>query len=138
MGSKIFVDVTKYELGKCLEKIVRELVNVKKEIDAPNESRKRDSGHFADKSAEKKLKKQSSNGVNWSAERVEEWSRTLELSESVKQALFPCSGEILHQYYKIYKKTPDFFLRKLAQDSKCELSLKELATFLSQLEKLFE
>ena len=92
----------------------------------------------AERNGEKRLKKQASDATNWTTSRVDEWSKTFELNESLKTVLFPCNGELLYQYYKIYRKTPEYFLKKLGSDSKCEPSLKDIANLLNQLEKLFE
>ena len=142
LGSKIFVDLTKYEFGECVSRINKEMVNIKKELGKSTQVVKatETKTQACPKEPEPAKAKNEDSATKWDQDRVASWFEERKISKKIQNALGPCNGDLLSQYHKMYHKIPKYFLTELQADSLAgeRISLKEQALFVNELEKLFD
>lgn len=146
LGTKIFVDVTKHDIDECVYRIVKELVNVQRDIgftndqaDFETEANELTGSPAEDASLnESSLSSNESPPINWTEERVDQWAQAIHLNKSIQRKVLPCNGKLLYQYYSIHKSVPEFFYSTICKAPDEDLSLKELAIFAMELCNLFD
>ena len=142
MGTKIFVDVTKFDIDECISRISKELLSVQRDLNKHQEAEKgpkEDENTDSDESfqVEEPLKEELP-PIDWNEERVDQWAQSIHLNKSIQRKVLPCNGKLLYQYYTIHKTVPEFFYTTICKTSDGDLGLKELAVFSMELCSLFE
>jgi len=125
LGSKIYVDTTKYEFDECIRRVVKEIENltlVKYEK------------LISISSDENKLRDVS----KWSVSQVTQWLNAKKFHPTILASLEKSNGEVLQQIYELYLKMPQFVCERLVAESDSKLRLIHLAFFTLELEKLFK
>ena len=125
LGSKIYVDTTKYEFEDVIRRVVKEIENLKiinHEIALPNNG-----------DDNKVL-----NISKWSSSQVTQWLNEKKIHSAIINSLANSNGEILHKIYEMYSKMPQFVCERLIAESDSQLKLIHLAYFTLELEKLLE
>jgi hypothetical protein len=162
MGSKIFVDFTKYDYQECIKRLLKELTPFidqhKKNsstttdvaVEDKNNNQKTSSGIAPHTSPSEKSKTTDTNKltsqeegnhlkrnalISWTVDDVNKWIDEKKIHKIIKENIAPCNGELLSQYYGIYKNAPEFFFRSINPNA--QLTLKDSAHFLNELSKLF-
>jgi hypothetical protein len=164
LGSKIFVNFTRYEFNECIRRLKVELDAVLKnvkpdELNLPEKIEKITSIPVgASQTQENKHVKQIVDHVaknnnrevlintniqnkteyKWTEKEVEEWLKKIDLHPSIVANIKPCDGKILFELYLIKKESPEFFYRSLSANFvRKPVLLRDLAIFSNELRKIF-
>ncbi|RNA07786.1 hypothetical protein BpHYR1_034465, partial [Brachionus plicatilis] len=137
LGTKIFIDFSKYDFEKALFEVNRNLSLIKSSLNkAEIETVKSDQTE-----SNKIVTPQNKESIesDWNENQVEDWLRRVEIDQDIINDLIPCNGQILYQLYMILKWNPEFYYHSLKTPTLGSLTnLKNLAIFTNELKKLFE
>ena len=139
LGTKIYIDFTKYEFQDCVERVKKELLMIKNQNSEPviNEQKSEMANELIGKPESSIIL--ASNNIksifNWSEADAEMWFNSKNMNASIKENFSPCDGRLLEQLYKMSIEVPEFFYTTLRTDTKA--SLKDIAYFSSELRLLF-
>lgn len=156
MGTKIFVNFTKYEYDECIRrlenelqplikqrkksdsKVMPEVAKVQAPIEKHVDSVGIESSANKDKHAAEKLLKRL---LDWSSSDVSAWMCEKSIAnEVIKKNLGDgeCNGQCLYELYLLKMSAPDFFFGFFEHALKSKtLDLKDLMAFSCELECLF-
>ena len=127
LGSKIFIDFTKYEFNECLHRLKREI----EQLTRPKYEPKNTENTRTLKGKDKFLIKASA----WTENDVLKWFHDKKIANEIIDSLIPCDGELLYLLYDMYLKCPEYY-SSLNTDKK--IRLRELLYFTNELKKLFQ
>jgi len=153
MGTKIFVNFTKYEYDECIRRLENEIQPIMKPKKAPgNAAQPSDitkeqvtdtkskflepKQELVQSGADKLLKKL----LTWSKRDVSAWLAEKSITnQTIRTNLgADCNGQVLFELYSMKAHAPDFFFGFFRSDLESErLDLKELMAFAYELECLF-
>lgn len=124
LGSKIYIDTTKYEFDECIKRLLKELDNLL------------GSENGTDIKKPTVIENNKPKLRNWSQLQVEKWLNEKKFHLAIISSLNNSNGVILYKIFKMYTKMPQFVCKKLVNESNNELKLTDLAYFIFELEKL--
>ena len=124
MGSKIYIDTTKYEFDECIKRLVKELDNL---IGSENGT---------DIKKPTVIENNKTKLRNWSQLQVKKWLNEKNFHLDIISSLNNSNGVILYKIFEMYTKMPQFVCKKLVNESNNELKLTDVAYFIFELEKL--
>lgn len=133
MGSKIFIDFTKYEFDVCIKKLLNETTHLKQPT-------KKESSHPTHTSNPIQISSQPSDTVrqeisNWTETEVMNWLNKKEINASIIENIMPCNGTLLDQYHDMQVSSPEFFYSSLSSNK--TIPFRDVAIFGRELKKLF-
>ena len=163
LGSKIFVNFTRYEFNECIRRLKIELDNVlanvkPDELNLPEKIEKVESAQVkATQINENKHVKQIFDHVSkinkeftisqnienkaeykWTEKEVEEGLKKIDVHPSIMANVKPCDGKILFELFLIKRESPEFFYRSLSANFvRKPVLLRDLAIFSNELRKIF-
>ena len=152
MGSKIFVNFTRYEFNECIRRLRVELDGVFKTNTTPNQpaniivstSTNRDENNLLKKVDVNQLSQSgpAQNKVDqvlkWSESDAEKWLKQTDTHPNILANIRPCDGKILYELFLIKRDSPDFFYRSLSANFlRRPVFLRDLAAFSNELRRLF-
>ena len=132
LGSKIYIDYTKYSFEECSSRLQKELknydpVNVLTTVSNNSSAVKKDIENI---SAPTKIITSS-----WTQDQVVDYFKSKKVNDLIIENLMPCDGRLLDQLYRTLKEVPEFFHSILRADSKA--SLRDIVFFTTELRQLF-
>jgi hypothetical protein len=163
LGSKIFVNFTRYEFNECIRRLKVELDAVLKNV-KPDELRmpekiekvtsvpvgasQTDENKNLKKTVDNAFKAkreilispniQNKTEYKWTEKDVEEWLKKIDVHPSIVANIKPCDGKILCELYLIKIESPEFFYRSLSANFvRKPVLLRDLAIFSNELRKIF-
>ena len=127
LGSKIFVNFTKYDYQECLKRVNHEIDKLlrPKTAIAPQAP------------GSKAIPSQSNlNSVqNWNQHQVEQWFKTKNFNELILKNILPSDGKSLKQLYEMLLNAPEFFYTSIS--SKGSVPTRDVLFFSNELKNLF-
>ncbi len=134
LGSKIFIDFTKYEFGECMSRLQKEIEPIVKKSDRSGSI---DSCEmFSDVKCSQKvdtIKKE--NVIDWNQDQVLKWLKDNEIDYAIIESLMPCDGTLLNQFYDMQCSCPEFFYNSISQNK--QIGFRSVAVFGKELKKLY-
>ena len=124
MGSKIYIDTTKYEFDECIKRLLKELDNLL------------GSENGTDIKKPTVIENNKPKLRNWSQLQVKKWLNEKNFHLAIISSLNNSNGVILYKIFEMYTKMPQFVCKKLVNESNNELKLTDVAYFIFELEKL--
>jgi hypothetical protein len=73
---------------------------------------------------------------NWTENDVENWMISKKINENIGNALKPCDGKLLYEFYLMKSKTPDYFNESILTGN-TTFSLRDYAIFSKEINDLF-
>lgn len=139
MGTKIFVNFTKYEYEDCVRRLLNE-INPVLELESSDSKIK----STVDSTVAIKRNDEQDSGLKvffneileWSSEDLDDWLSNKQTSEFTRRHLKMCTGEELHEILLIKHEAPEFFYSFLATKMKV-FCLRDILEFAFELEILF-
>ena len=130
LGSKIFIDFTKYDLKECIRRLLKEIDNYThadliENIGKLNEKQK---SVIEDNKTNLVLR--------WQEKDVNKWFEEKKFIADIDESVLPCNGELLFQMYSMLQSVPEFFYNSI--NSNKNLKLRDLAYFTNELSKIFK
>jgi hypothetical protein len=122
MGDKIFVNFKKYEFDECMRRLQGEIKQhyKEKEPQASSTSVKHQSSQVKFGAEHEKEEEDTGESVqNWDTHKLNKWFEDKDLAQSLKDYLQKCDGKLLHQFYDMKAKAPEFYyqsMNKIAND----------------------
>ncbi len=116
LGSKIYIDFTKYSFEECSSRLQKELKNIHDDHTALST--------MSNKSAaiKKELENKSiaspstaTMSRSWSQEQVINYFKSKNINDSIIEIL-PCDGMLLEHLYQTLEKAPEFLFKQLFKD----------------------
>ena len=139
LGSKIFVDFTKYEFDVAMARLKNEIARhgpTKPPSDPAVAPVTTTTSKPPETVAKPPEPEKTKNPVlSWTDKQVKKWLTDNKFHAVIIENVYPCTGEILHQYYLMKTETPEFFYQCLTGGK--QLTLKYLAAFIVELTRLF-
>lgn len=132
LGSKIFVDFTKYEFHECIRRLKHELKSIHDTVSDQGKSEQDGSSRVTQRpvtAASRRLK--------WTDEQINTWLTEKEFNTSLVENISPCNSALLEQYYVMLNSVPEFFYNALVNKNS-DIKLRDYAYFVCELRKLFE
>ncbi len=132
LGSKIFIDFTKYEFGECINRLHKEIEPIALKTTGhpgPAES------CLIPKPTQRVTAVAKRSPVNWSQEEVLKWLKEKEISAAIIESIMPCDGTLLNQFYDMQISCPEFFYNSISQNK--QIGLRDVAVFGKELKILF-
>ena len=74
---------------------------------------------------------------DWTERDVQNWFTNKKIHANIVDALQPCDGKLLYEFYLMKNRTPDFFNESILAD-KSSFSLRDYAIFSKEINSLFE
>jgi transcriptional regulator NrdR family protein len=135
LGSKIYIDYTKYSFEECSSRLQKELKNYHDHDTALSTV----SNNSAAVKKETENKSVVSSGQiisnKWSEEEVVNYFKSKKVNDLIIENLMPIDGRLLEQLYRTLKEVPEFFHSILRADTKA--SLRDIVFFTTELRQLF-
>ena len=132
LGSKIFINFTKYDFTECTRRLLSEIRNT---VGLNGEEKRKESATKVE--TKSTGNSNHNNGVNnWSESEVEKWLREKQINPVITQNVFPCNGQILNQLYSIQSEAPEFFYKSISSNQ--SIPTKDVAFFTFELKRLFQ
>ena len=133
LGSKIYIDFTRYEFEECITRVKKEL---KQHLSSSN---------FKENSVS--LENSNNNNINkknvgrglvekWNEKDVETWLSKNSIHSIIVGNILPCNGKVLIQLYNMEQKAPEFFYSSISSNG--QINTREIALFSLCLKELFE
>ena len=137
MGTKIFVNFTKYEYEECIRRLLNE-INPVLELENVDLVKKDEPKKTAIKidQPDGNLTSLFDDTLQWSAEDLDDWLADKPVSEFARRSLKNCTGNLLHEMVLIKREAPEFFYSFLAGKMK-SFRLKDILELAFELEILF-
>ena len=124
LGSKIFVDFTKYDFQECSIRLLKEIAEV------PNKENNPSSKTKTENSSDQKNKI-----LAWNEKDVEKWMHEKQFEKNIIKSIIPSNGEMLESMYLLLIKSPDYFGGSV--DCNKKMKLRDVVYFSNELKKLF-
>lgn len=139
LGSRIFIDFTKYEFSECIRRLLLEIDNYHKSevgstltaVDKPSEETNKietTTNHIEND----KVKK----AEDWTERDVKRWLKEKHINKLIVQNVSPCNGKILNQLYSIQCNAPEFFYKSITSNK--VIQTKDIAVFSYELKLIFQ
>jgi hypothetical protein len=135
LGSKIYIDYTKYSFEECSSRLQKELKNF-------HDFNTYSTSVFNNKPFDKKEILKTRNlpkqilVSSWSQDQVLKHFKSKKVNDKIMKNLMPCDGQLLEQLYITLKEVPEFFHSILRSDSRA--SLRDIVKFTAELRQLFK
>jgi hypothetical protein len=145
LGSKIFVDFTKYEFAECIKRLFKEfgpLFGSKKhqqQLECRVETQHVQIEKIkppVDQKVELMVVEKNNEVSGWSEVQVAQWFEEKGFNALMLASVMPCDGGLLEQYYLMSQSVPEFFFKSLNPNG--AVSLRECALFAKELRLLFK
>jgi hypothetical protein len=155
LGSRIYVDFTKYEFDECLRRLSKEIVVVYEQV--YNLSSDRDEFRNMPMVSEETIEHVPSelgmtswsnlslmissrsgdiaDKTEWTATDVDKWLDEKQFHEDVIRSVRPSNGKLLYSMYKMLETAPEAFYASLNKSS--SVTLRDLVYFSSELKNLY-
>jgi len=112
LGSKIFVNFTKYNFEECMRRLKHEIVSFE-------QSEQENKTHVVEIIKNPVVDVvQSKETYNWSEYQVENWLLEKKINKSIQENVSPCDGKILFQLYEMMNTAPEFFYSSIVHQTK--------------------
>ena len=134
LGSKIFIDFTKYDFEECIKRLIKEVIQFNESKEDVKENEKLE--NEIKEPIEKKIIPKSINALNWSELDAEKWIKDKKFHKEIAESLLPCNGKLLNQLFEMYNKIPDYFYSSL--NGSKTIRLRDLLYFSNELKEIFE
>lgn len=129
LGSKIFINFTKYDYLECIRRLKLEIKNYAENGGKmPEILQKPDLINNVETVRVKEL--------NWNESDVEKWLKEKEINTVIVRNVIPCNGRILHQLYSMQCEAPEFFYKSISSNE--SIPTKDVAIFAFELKKIFQ
>lgn len=134
MGSKIFINFTKYDYSECIRRLLVEIkncvqnTNSKPSVDKPNGT--------GTKPPVDNDTTTSSKTLEWSEKNVEKWLNEKKINSIIIRNVYPCNGQILHQLFVMQCEAPEFFYKSISSNEL--IPTRDIAFFSLELKQLFQ
>ncbi|CAF0847844.1 unnamed protein product [Brachionus calyciflorus] len=139
LGTRIFIDFTKYDFEKAMFEVNRNLTLIKYNLNKTKIEIDKTDQIESMKNSTLVNNDEWNFEINWNEKQVEDWLRKVQIDQNITKDLIPCNGQVLNQLYMILKWNPEFYYQSLKTSSADSIkSLKNLAIFTNELKKLFE
>lgn len=143
MGSRIFIDFTKYEFSECIRRLLLEIDNYHKSeiesaltaVDKPTEETNSTNNNIEttlNHIENEKIKK----AEDWTERDVKRWLKEKHINKLIVQNVSPCNGRILNQLYSIQCNAPEFFYKSITSNK--VIPTKDIAVFSYELKLIFQ
>lgn len=132
LGTKAYIDTTKYEFDECLNKIAKEIADI------TNNKTARATGNQSLTSIEAGQDENKTEPFNWKNVEVTKWLNEKNFNTNIVTSVKSFNGELLFYLYKMNSKSLNFFNEKINSESYSPLNLFDLIYFNCELEKLFK
>ena len=142
LGSRIFIDFTKYEFSECIRRLLLEIDNYHKSeigstltaVDKPSEETNNANNNTETtiNHIENKVKKTE----DWTERDVKKWLKEKHINKLIVQNVSPCNGKILNQLYSIQCNAPEFFYKSITSNK--VIPTKDIAVFSYELKLIFQ
>ena len=77
--------------------------------------------------------------IKLSETEVDKWLSDKKISQSIVKLIKPCDGELLYEFYKSIKQSPDFLYHSVTNTNNNDpVQIRDLVLFSLELRKLFE
>ena len=152
MGTKIFVNFTRYDYEECIRRLNNEIMSLikstQKQLSTKNNTVNKTEKQEAD---DLKIEINSllpvvdrNDGIcEWTSEQVGEWLKLSVIHPVILGHLHQCNGQFLYEMFEMKIKAPDYFfsliggqLQKSQQDND-KFELRHILSFSNQLDELF-
>lgn len=135
MGSKIFVDFTKYERKECISRLFKELESIQKKTVSESISKSSTKLVEPDLIKSHHITKSGPQIITWSQQKVEKWLIESEINPGIIKNILPCDGALLNQYYDMQLSCSEFFYNSISFNK--QIPFRDVALFGYKLKKLF-
>lgn len=135
LGSKIFIDFTKYEFTECIDRLYKEidpLYSEKTHVPIIETTVKVPENVTQ---VQRPVKSCVDEILTWTEERVNKWLAEKEVNPMIVENIQPADGVLLHQYYEIQVTCPEFFYNSISANK--QVRFRDIAQFSCDLKKLF-
>ena len=144
MGSKIFIDFTKYDFLECSDRLLKEINECtdKSAVQIQYEPKEKtlivNENLRLDKSFSILSPPIRNNTLilNWTEDEVDKWLSEKQINSQIAACIKPCNGMLLNQYYDMQSSCPEFFYNSLSSNK--QISFRDVAHFGCELKKLFK
>ena len=139
MGTKIFVNFTKYDYDECIRRLIMEIQPLHKQnvIENPIEIIP-----VKVATVETVLNCEEDNEehcVNWDSNDVEDWLNANNFHAVIKEHVLQCDGEMLYELYLIKQEASEYFYSLIGSGLDAgRMSLSDILIFAYELENLFD
>ena len=134
LGSKIFIDFTKYEFTECTNRLNKEiapLYETRPSVKTPEVIKALPQQGVSSS----KPKSPADEVLTWTEERVNKWLAEKEIHSLIVENIRPANGVLLHQYHEIQMTCPEFFYNSISSSK--QVKFRDIAFFSCELKKLF-
>jgi hypothetical protein len=148
LGSKIFVNFTKYDFDECMSRLRAELANaLKTKLPVKASTAVTPSNHISIKISPATGTSSSSistknEAIEWSERKVESWMCDKNVNPTIRKNVLPCDGKILNQMYCMLESAPEFFYNSISNSASRENTVpaptRDVALFAYELKILFK
>ena len=147
MGSKIFVNFTKYEFDECMRRLLVELKPLKPEIEFPKilqPSIITNKNPPPEETKQVEIKQVESKPVisnpikDWTEKDVSNWITEKGIHPTIANNLRKCNGSILFELFLIKEEAPSYFYKAVSSSTYGLVLIKEIAVFSRELKILIQ
>ena len=145
MGTKIFIDFTKYDFLECSDRLLKEIKECTEKSTVQvqsNVSKEKtiflNENFRLDKSFSTVSSPIKNNNLilNWTEDDVDKWLSEKQVNSQIAACVKPCNGMLLNQYYDMQSSCPEFFYNSISSNK--QISFRDVAHFGCELKKLFQ
>jgi hypothetical protein len=147
LGSKIFVNFTKYEFDECMGRLRAELANVLKPVSprlakASTVTSNQISIKISPVGSSTSTAEVGHATLDWDEGHVEQWMAEKNVSGTIRRNVLPCNGRILNQMLCMLESAPEFFYNSISNNpasrDSVPVSTRDVALFAYELKNLFK
>lgn len=146
LGSKIFIDFTKYDFDECTKRLMKEIVAVfsqkysfEKDLSLEESSQlgsRGSSSSSANLSALiTSLNSELNTETDWTENDVDKWLMEKKFNSFIIESIRPSDGKLLYSMFKMFETAPESFYSSLNRNG--HITLRELVYFSTELKNLF-
>ena len=125
MGSKIFVNFTKYKFEECMHRLKEEICSYQEvQINETLVSKEKDQiSQILDSNSINEIKT-----IFWTESEVDNWLVAKNINKKISENVKPFNGKILLQLYQMMIGAPEFFFASITSQN-CKIPTREVASF---------
>ena len=134
LGSKIYIDFTKYSFNEWSSRLQEKLQAIIAPTLQANEAPTCEANVAPALQANIVISHNLS-ASNWTQDQVVNYFRSKKVNVTIIENLMPCDGGLLEQLHRTLKEVPEFFHNMIHTDSKA--NLRDIVIFTTELRRLF-
>lgn len=137
LGSKIYIDFTRYEFTHCMNRLKSEILTLNLSQHVEKEPTPSPTSPHHTPQKQQSVDSSPELAENWDEYQVESWLIEKRVNKDIRKNVSPCNGKLLYQMMLTLNEAPDFFYKSVSNNISADIRIKDVVLFTYELKALF-